>query len=104
MVMHQKESASMFSLTLDSRSENSKLTLVTSSSTKSLTKNIIEDSIKVKNLKENHEERSDEVVNTLDIARGRVPAHHGRYTRIEAVKHYRVTTTMFSQHPFSTDC
>ena len=96
MVMHQKESASMFSLTLDSRSENSKLTLVTSSSTKSLTKNIIEDSIKVKNLKENHEERSDEVVNTLDIARGRVPAHHGRYTRIEAVKHYRVTTTMFS--------
>ena len=96
LVMHQKESASMFSLTLDSRSENSKLTLVTSSSTKSLTKNIIEDSIKVKNLKENHEERSDEVVNTLDIARGRVPAHHGRYTRIEAVKHYRVTTTMFS--------
>ena len=82
--MHQKESASMFSLTLDSRSENSKLTLVTSTSTKSCTKkSALENIMAIKknsdNLKENHEKRSDEVVNTLDIARGRVPAHRGPY-------------------------
>ena len=87
--MHQKESASTFSLTLDSRSENSKLTLVTSTSTKSFAKKGALQSIMAikngENLKENHEERSDEVVNTLDIARGRVPAHRGPYIQEQSL-------------------
>ena len=52
------------------------------SSTKFFTEKNIKMVQNYMNLEENHEEGGDEVVNPLDIARGRMPAHHSPYTRM----------------------